>query len=155
MRNPDGLLMIEPTCAATVPLIDDLTRKVTALRRAVIDPEKRTRYRGMHRCTGAGGCRAHSDNVDHAIRVGGMNVDYGTVGPDVDVQTNSLIVHYVACHRADVSDDERDKIERLFRFLGLDEQTPTSYEVTGTIIRVARPEDLPPEMGGTGPRRLR
>lgn len=154
MRNPDGLLMIEPTCAPTVPLIDDITRKTTALLRAVIDPDTRSRYRGIHRCTGAD-CRAHSDNADHAIRVGGMNVDHGTVGPDVEVQTNSLIVHYVACHRADVSDDERDKIERLFRHLCLDEQTPTSHEVTGTIVRVARPEDLPPEMGGTRPRRLR
>ena len=144
MKNPDGLLMIEPTCAATVPLVDDLTRKVTALRRAVIDPETRRRFRGMHQCTGAGDCRAHSDNSDHAIAVGG-----------VPVQTNSLIVHYVACHRADIDDVERHKIETMFRDLGLDEQMPTTRELTGWVLHVAGPEDLPPEMGGTRKRVMR
>lgn len=143
MKDPKGLLMIEPTCAATVPLIDDMTRRVTALWRARVSPDSCKRYRGMHTCTGAG-CRSHSDNLDHAIRVG-----------DSHIQTNSLIVHYVACHREDVDDVERAKVERLFGLLGLVEQTPTTHEITGTIIRIARPEDLPPEMGGPRPRRLR
>lgn len=125
MKNPDGLLMIEPTCSPTVPLIDDLTRKTTALLRAVIDPNTRKRYRGMHQCTGMG-CLSNSDSVEHAIAAGGT-----------EFQTNSLIVHYVACHRPDVDDVERAKIEAMFRGLGLVEQTPTTREVTGTIIRTS------------------
>lgn len=77
---------IEPTGAPAVAILDDITRKATALLRACSSGE--TRYRGWHNCTGTR-CTATSDNTDHILPDGRM--------------THSLLVHYVARHRADVA----------------------------------------------------
>lgn len=78
-------MYVEPTGAASVPIVDDLTRKATALLRAFTPSDHS--YRGVHGCTGRG-CRATSDNRDYTT-------------PD-GRETHSLVVHYVACHRADL-----------------------------------------------------
>jgi hypothetical protein len=83
--NPDGFVFVEPASAPTAPIIDDLTRKATALWRSC--SKSKHAYRGMHTCTGAG-CQAWSDNHDYTT-------------PDGRA-THSLLVHYVARHRADV-----------------------------------------------------
>lgn len=76
-------LMIEPRGAPTLPVIDAVTdAAATLLTRLCRRGE--VAYRGTHACTGPG-CPARSDNRDHYV-------------PDGRV-TNSLLVHYVACHR--------------------------------------------------------
>lgn len=84
MIDNEGFVFVEPKLA-TVPVIDDITRRATALWRACKTGEGR--YRGSHGCTGKG-CAASSDNADHTT-------------PDGRA-TTSLLVHYVACHRAEV-----------------------------------------------------
>lgn len=79
--NEDGFIFIEPEHKADAPIIDDITRKATALFRACT--EGAARYKGFHICTGCG--FAMSDNADHFL-------------PD-GRPTTSLLVHYVARHR--------------------------------------------------------
>lgn len=88
-----GLLFIEPQREAQPPVIDDATKRmVVALRSA----QSRSGYRGAHTCR----CGAVSDNVDHVVghRTGAGVVKLFT--------TNSLAVHYLACHRDEVPPDE-------------------------------------------------
>lgn len=109
--DDDHILMIEPKGAPSAePVIDDVTRRFTAAYRAS-KPGSR-RYRGWHDCTGAG-CQATSDNADHYITAGMM--------------TNSLAIHYLACHRADVPRSEIEKV------LALPDRAadPTADEVAG------------------------
>lgn len=97
MKTEDGILMIEPAGeASSTPLIDELTRKMTAAWRKQRDSD--IAYRGMHFCK----CGAISDNKDHYI--GG---DAGAI------LTNSLCVHYLAFHRGDVPAVELDKVRSL------------------------------------------
>jgi hypothetical protein len=89
--DDNHLLMIEPAGAPTAPLVDDITRKTAG----ALDAAKVSkRYRGAHLCTGVG-CTATSDNAEWIV--GGLT-------------TNSLAVHYVACHRAEVPASEIDKV---------------------------------------------
>jgi hypothetical protein len=90
-----ALLMVEPAGAPTDPIIDDLTRRITAAWRAR-RPSKRS-YRGRHNCTGRL-CLAVSDHFDHQI---GRR------------RTNSLCIHYVACHRGDLPAAELAKVAEL------------------------------------------
>lgn len=115
------LLMIEPTGAPTEPVIDDITRKLTAAwRQRWTSPFG---YRGWHGCTGDG-CQAASDNRDHQV---------------MGLETNSLCIHYVAQHRADVPQEMLDLIA-LWDIAGVE---PTRSEVTG------RPDpDERPAAGG-------
>jgi len=103
-----SLLYIEPTGAPSAePVIDDLTRRLTAAWRERIENNDATR--GWHACTGAG-CTATSTNCTY--QVGGIN-------------THSLAIHYLAHHREEVPDVELDKIAGL-----RDEQAdPTSGEL--------------------------
>ena len=87
--------MIEPTGASTAPIIDDITRKATALLRICAEGD---RYRGFHSCSGTGCCAA-SDNTDHFL-------------PDRRI-THSLIVHYVARHRNEVPRADLEYIASL------------------------------------------
>lgn len=90
--QPDHLLFIEPTGAPTPPIVDDITRKLTAAWR-----QRRTspfQSRGQHSCTGAA-CDAMSDSADHTV---------------AGLATNSLCIHYVAMHRAEVSQEDLDRI---------------------------------------------
>lgn len=81
--DPTTLLFIEPKTPTAEPIIDGITRKITAAWRA-----RRTALngaRGWHNCTGSEGrCGASSDNHDHWV---------------MGYKTNSLCIHYVACHR--------------------------------------------------------
>ena len=69
-------------------------------------------WRGRHMCTG---CSAESDNYDHFV----ATVDGGRL------KTNSLAVHYLAYHRADVPEGELAKVVRL----QADEADPTTAQL--------------------------
>ena len=108
-ESADQLLMIHPTLPPSrEPVVDGLTRRMAgALSRA----EHVHATRGFHRCTGLG-CRAFSDNVTHLVD--------GYV-------TNSLAVHYLAHHRAEVPRGELAKVAMLF---GPDTD-PTAEQLSG------------------------
>jgi hypothetical protein len=85
MIDPKGFLMIEPQSPpAAEPIIDALTRQVTALYRASVT-DAHGGYRGFHVCK----CGACSDNHDHFL--------------PGHVLTNSLCIHYIAYHRHDLT----------------------------------------------------
>lgn len=108
-NSATDLLFIEPTQAPTAPIVDSITRKLTAAwRQRQTGP---VRYRGQHSCTGVG-CTATSDNADHRVVV--------------ELDTNSLCIHYVAMHRSEVPASELEKIAAL-----QGEQEPTDAELRG------------------------
>ena len=109
-NKPDHLLFIEPKQAPTAPIVDDYTRRVTAAWRARVDG--RARFRGQHSCTGAG-CSATSGNGTHKV---------------VGLETNSLAIHYVACHRAEVPHDE---LAKILDHLAPSDAEPTAGETSG------------------------
>jgi hypothetical protein len=109
VTTPDHLLFFEPTGAPTAPIVDHYTRRVTAAWRARVDG--RDRFRGQHFCTGRG-CTATSGNGTH--KAGGL-------------ETNSLCIHYVACHRSEVPAEELAKILAL----PTSEVDPTPGEMAG------------------------
>lgn len=78
-----SLLYLDPAGPATVPVIDALTRKMAAALNRGVPPDQGYRWRGFHGCE----CGAMSSNYDLSL-------------PDARFATNSLAVHYVACHRA-------------------------------------------------------
>lgn len=91
------LLMIEPSSSATDRYDeDDLT---TLMQRLMLRAARKDFTRGFHTCV----CGARSDNAEHVL-------------PDGTV-TNSLAVHYLMRHRAEVPQSELDKIRRLAREL--------------------------------------
>lgn len=97
MIDQSQLLMIEPSAQVSEePLIDELTRKMTAAWRA--REESGYAFRGFHICS----CRAWSDNHDHFVMVAGEKL-----------KTNSLAIHYLAFHRADVPSEELSKVASL------------------------------------------
>ncbi|MCR4311848.1 MAG: hypothetical protein NUV56_01055 [Candidatus Uhrbacteria bacterium] len=105
MIDSNGILMIEPSArTSSAPLIDELTRKMTAAWHRRRDAEDG--YRGWHTCA----CGAFSDNKDHWID---------------DLLTNSLCVHYLAYHRDDVPAEELEKV----RLLALGEEEPNEQEL--------------------------
>ena len=108
--KPTHLLFIEPKLAPTAPVVDAITRTVTTAWRSRTDGQ--ARWRGMHSCTGRG-CRAVSGNGEHTV--------------DGRFETNSLAVHYVACHRDEISASEMEKIMSLP--IGAD--MPTEGELAG------------------------
>jgi hypothetical protein len=88
-NDPKRLLFIYPRASSftLVPVIDKLTRKMMGAWKAREHGWKE--YRGFHRCTG---CDAESDNREHfVVTVKGARI-----------LTNSLAIHYLALHRADV-----------------------------------------------------
>lgn len=109
--DPTDLLFIEPTAMPSVPFVDRYTQKITAAWRA----RRTSTYamRGIHQCIGfAGlGCRAQSDNRDHWVH---------------GLKTNSLCIHYVACHRAEVPAEALAIIDSW-----ADMALPTDAELTG------------------------
>ncbi len=90
--DDEHLLMIEPENAATDPLGDDLTELA---RRVFATCKPGTRWRGWHTCV----CGIRSGSTDLVL-------------PDGTV-TNSLMVHYVDCHRDEVPESELKKLRRL------------------------------------------
>lgn len=111
------LLMIEPKEPATEPIIDIMTRMVTAAYRSSIAV---TPWRGWHTCV----CGAMSDNTDHELVLMGQVV-----------KTNSLCIHYVACHRGEIPVPvETRKLAHLMASRNK-EAEPTKEELMGKRIK--------------------
>lgn len=109
------VLFIEPIrLPADEPLIDELTMRMTsALRRARV-PDYR--YLGIHVCI----CGARSDSTDRILPNG--------------TGTNTLCVHYLAYHRAEVPAAELDAVRRL----PAGAEVPTPYELGAPAYRRPR-----------------
>ena len=94
MISKSGLLFIEPQNAASVvPVIDDLTRRMTAAYRAARPGYPK--FCGVHTCV----CGAMSEGHNYML-------------PDRQT-TNSLCVHYMAHHRAEVPAEQLDRVAAL------------------------------------------
>jgi hypothetical protein len=106
------LLFIEPKNLPTEePVIDDLTlRMIGALRKAT-QPDYA--YCGLHNCV----CGALSDSTDRILVNGWI--------------TNTLCVHYLAYHRAEVPASDLDAVSEL----PLDMEGPSSNELHGPEVR--------------------
>jgi len=90
-HEPNHLLFIEPRKSpARKPLVDALTRRMVAAFRLAT---KAAVYRGFHFCS----CAARSGNCDFTLPNGML--------------TNSLCIHYLAHHRAEVPADQLAIIE--------------------------------------------
>ena len=110
MINKDGFLMIEPIDKRKKPIVDDLTKKVTAiLRRA----KEVAHYKGSHTCV----CGAKSGSAGLEARILGNRL-----------QTNSLIVHYIACHRDEIPKSQMRLIKSA-RYASRED--PTEKEIRG------------------------
>jgi hypothetical protein len=100
------VLYIEPRpYTPEEPVIDELTRKMTAAYRAA--ESTGVHYRGFHVCR----CGVNSSNTDYIL-------------PD-GRQVNSLCVHYLAFHRDDVPEAELAKVAAL----GSGEEEPDAGEL--------------------------
>jgi len=87
------LLMVEPTRPATEPIRDELTALAEKVYAASRDSD--VRCKGFHLCA----CGECSDNADHILPGG--------------VITNSLMVHYVQCHRDEIPLAELGKLRAI------------------------------------------
>jgi len=106
----DRLLFIEPSQAAsTTPVIDDITRKMSAALRKAKSSDYA--YFGIHECM----CGAHSTARDYHL-------------PNGDV-TNSLCVHYVAHHRSEVPPEQLVRISAF-----VEEDQPNEQELQGPEV---------------------
>ena len=95
-RGKEGraMLFIRPTSLPTdEPLIDELTMRMTSALRQVRVPDER--FCGVHVCI----CGAVSDSANRALTNGAV--------------TNTLCVHYLAYHRAEVLAAELDAVWHL------------------------------------------
>ena len=103
------LLFIEPTQpASSTPVLDEMTRRMTAaLRAATPGPNA---WLGIHECI----CGAGSTNHNYIL-------------PDGRT-TNSLCVHYLAYHRAEVPVDQLREIAQL----NCGALEPNRWELVGT-----------------------
>jgi hypothetical protein len=99
--DDEHLLMIEPDGVGGAPIVDELTRRMTAAFRLSMNSPPDAWNAGWHSCT----CGARSDSRDYAVFVGGMNGKH--------LRTNSLCVHYVAMHRDEIPASEMEKLIRL------------------------------------------
>lgn len=89
----NNLLFIEPSaCTSSIPLVDSLTRKMTAAFRqgAILYYCK-----GFHVCA----CGVFSSNSDYSLPNGDM--------------TNSLCIHYLAFHRDEVPEAQLSRVAAL------------------------------------------
>ncbi len=91
----DAFLMIEPN-EYNEPIVDSLTRKAAAMFNHHIRPEPGRHSFGVHTCS----CGANSDSKEWTLTFEGKKY-----------RTNSLAVHYVACHRREVPERELRLIE--------------------------------------------
>jgi hypothetical protein len=145
--NPSFLLFVEPTSGPSEPIIDEYTRKITgALRKAEAgisgygNQSARFKagsgYRGSHNCS----CEcARSSNQDYLLKTNDPEASVGSYEnnsffikgstPASAIQaviTNSLCIHYVACHRKDLSEETLRRI----LLLDSDEAEPTVDEIS-------------------------
>jgi hypothetical protein len=117
--NAPRLLFIEPKrSASSEPLIDDLTRKITAAYREAEPSEYH--YGGVHTCV----CGASSSSFDYFL-------------PD-RTMTNSLCVHYLAFHRRDIPRRELRRVSKL----SYGQSVPFAEELHGGRSRDSRPGDF-------------
>jgi hypothetical protein len=140
------LLFIEPKNQKSTPIIDKYTKKMTGAFNQFIAkggsnyshgsvPEFREglRTKGWHTCS----CGAISSNMDYLLKtkdsksvgIHKNSSDFFT-GKEIDttpqfVITNSLCIHYVACHRDEIS---KEILEQIL-FLEGDEQIPTPDQI--------------------------
>lgn len=109
--GPGHLLYVEPTGPCTEPVIDNLTRRVAAAFHR--GQSNGVRFRGWHHSA----CGANSDNTDYVLqRADGRSFT-----------TNSLAIHYIACHRSEIPLEEIAKITQLPETL----EDPTPAELKG------------------------
>lgn len=91
--SDNTILMIQPSANVSIePVIDELTRKMTAaLRKAHVSGVSK----GIHRCK----CGKFVGRDEFELPNG--------------MGTNALAVHYLAFHRKDIPDEELNKVENL------------------------------------------
>ena len=108
-----GILYIEPKNEIKSMIIDDVTKKLTSIWNKR-EPSL-TSFFGMHSCV----CGAHSSSTDYLLinKTGKM------------FMTNSLCIHYVACHRSEIPKDEWNKVLELVE--GATEGETSKYDVMG------------------------
>lgn len=105
MISEKGILYIEPSANTSAePVIDELTRKMASAFREGVG---QMRFRGFHKCE----CGAESTNTDYKLPNG--------------ERTNSLCVHYLAFHRAEVPAEQLIKVANLT----YGEKEPTAEEL--------------------------
>lgn len=118
MRSAKALLFIEPQQSAlSMPLIDRLTRRMTAAYRSA--EQSSGGWCGTHECI----CGVRSTSRDYFLPTGEM--------------TNSLCVHYLAYHRTEVPAEELALVTKL----SYGEATPTKDELCGRRWRGNLPGD--------------
>lgn len=115
----DGyLMMIEPTSPFVKPISDDLTKKAHDLLMITVPG---THYKGWHDCI----CGARSGSCDLVL-------------PDGTI-TNSLLVHYVECHRAEIPRSELAKLliahREFCEGMKITDPMETLREVTAEVLR--------------------
>ena len=114
IRNDESkfFLYMEPKGTPTKPVNDALTQFIkkalsdatqgTANYSSVGEPEKfydnGGGYKGCHHCA----CGEHGGNYDYLLKNGMI--------------TNDLCVHYIACHRDELSKSDRIKLAELIHF---------------------------------------
>ena len=123
MISDKGILYIEPSpTTQSQPVIDELTRKMTAAyRQSMRGPA----FRGIHTCA----CGAHSDNCEHILPNG--------------VETNSLCMHYLAYHRDEIPAEQIDKVRQLT----YGEAEPTAQELAAPGKSNSTRQDRPAMRG--------
>jgi hypothetical protein len=110
MISDSDLLFIEPQQPAlSTPIVDDVTRRMTAAFR--VSTPSDIVFFGFHECV----CGARSSAWNYFLPNGR--------------QTNSLCIHYVAYHRAEVPDAQ---LQEVASFLW-GEVEPTKYELTSRV----------------------
>ena len=88
-----GLLWIEPENGCSLePVIDELTKKMTAAFRKSITNGRS--YRGCHQCV----CGAYSGNREHYLG---------------NIVLNTLCIHYLAYHRDEVPTSDLERVKNL------------------------------------------
>lgn len=147
-NNPAFLLFIEPETKVTAPVIDKYTRKMAGafrnasagtsgyrIQKAHFLLASQFGYKGCHSCSCG---HAGSSNQDYLIQTKDSRAsvklfsdnsffsgDESKTATAQAVITNSLCVHYLACHRDDVSEDVLQHI----LFLEGEEVEPTPEEL--------------------------
>ncbi|MCU0660328.1 MAG: hypothetical protein MUD00_01815 [Candidatus Pacebacteria bacterium] len=137
LEKRDFLLFIEPAGKCHTPVIDKYTKRLTgAFRSAKVGlsnysniareydteaffDENGGGWKGSHVCI----CGAMSSNKDYAMLtrdVLSLHIDHQQI-----VLTNSLCIHYVACHRDDVPTEMLEQI----MLLSADDAEPTQTEL--------------------------
>ena len=116
VKNPEFLLFIEPELPATEPIIDTYTMKmIGAFRNAISGVSNYSHpdqevwfqpgggYRGFHLCDC--GCAGTSSSCDYLVPTTENIFVHNNKenGPVQGLITNKLCLHYVACHREEIS----------------------------------------------------